>query len=179
MCGGGYRKYGYHEAELSRNLNMSLNLNLSSRPWTICAWHKNQKAFQVGGKKDETGYNVYDICKSFGALILTGHEHSYSRTQAIDNVETQHVSQECFNDSCIYNISNETIVTVSGLGGKSIRTLDPKLSSLPYWASTYAGNYGALFCKFNYNGNPSLAYCYFLDVNGTEHDSFFVNHMNK
>jgi hypothetical protein len=60
------------------------------------------------------------------------------------------------------------------LGGKNLRTPDPTLASLPHFAATYSSNFGALFCKFNYNGNADLAYCYFLDMNGAMHDEIFV-----
>jgi hypothetical protein len=120
---------------------------------------------------------------------MTAHEHSFSRTQAIEVIETQQVAQTCTDLSCVYNLTNATVVcleflckyfshlqvSVSGLGGKNRRTPDPTLASLPHWATSYAAQFGALFCKFNYNGASDLAYCYFLDVNGTLHDEFFVS----
>lgn len=48
--------------------------------WKICIWHKNQEKLQTGDKEDETGYLVYEVCRRHGAMILTGHEHSYERT---------------------------------------------------------------------------------------------------
>ena len=33
------------------------------RIWRICSWHKNQTAMQVGGKGDEMGWEVYEICR--------------------------------------------------------------------------------------------------------------------
>lgn len=176
MCGGGYSKYGYHESELQRNLEVSRNLSLAQKPWTVCAWHKNQKYYQVGGKKNEVGYGVYDICRKYGALIMTGHEHSFSRSKPIDIVETQHFSQSCGgNPNCAYNLTDgTTIVTVTGLGGRGMRKVDATLGALPHWDSTFADNHGVLFCKFNYNGNENLAYCYFLDIDGNQHDTFFM-----
>ena len=52
--------------------------------WKICAWHKNQRLMQVGGKLDETGWDVYEECRKGGAIIATGHEHSYSRTHLME-----------------------------------------------------------------------------------------------
>jgi len=138
--------------QLQANLNVVPTLGLSQKPWTVCAWHKNQRLYQVGTKKDETGYGVYDACKDAGALIMTGHEHSFSRTHSIDVIESQQVAQYCVNLSCVYNLTNATIVSVSGLGGYSQRTPLQSLSSLPYWAATHSTTNGALFCKFNFNG---------------------------
>jgi hypothetical protein len=47
--------------------------------WSICSWHKNQQEMQVGGKTSETGWEVYEECRMGGAIVATGHEHSYSR----------------------------------------------------------------------------------------------------
>lgn len=174
LCGGGYTKYQYHVDELTRNLQIAADLGVR-KPWRVCAWHKNQRMYQVGTKKDEVGYGVYDVCKQAGALVMTGHEHSFSRTQAMQVMETQQVAQSCADLSCVYNLTNATVVSVSGLGGKNRRAPDATLAGLPHWATSYADQYGSLFCKFNFNGNADLAYCYFLDVNGAMHDEFFVS----
>ena len=55
-------------------------LNTYRSTWRICSWHKNQKAMQTGTKEDETGWEVYQMCLQHGATIMTGHEHTYSRT---------------------------------------------------------------------------------------------------
>ena len=57
--------------------------------WRICSWHKNMNAMQVGGKNDETGWAVYEKCKNGGAMIVTGHEHSYSRTKTLVDISHQ------------------------------------------------------------------------------------------
>ena len=45
--------------------------------WRICSWHKNQRAMQVGGRRDEVGWEPYEECRKGRAIIATGHEHSY------------------------------------------------------------------------------------------------------
>src|SRR5262249_50542404 len=54
--------------------------------WRICSWHRNQHTLQLGSKGDETGWAVYETCKNHGAIIATGHEHSYSRTKTLTNM---------------------------------------------------------------------------------------------
>jgi hypothetical protein len=44
----------------------------SDATWKICVWHKNQRAYQIGNKVDETGYEVYEACRRHGAMVLSG-----------------------------------------------------------------------------------------------------------
>ena len=64
-------------------------LAASDAIWKICSWHKNQRLMQVGGKPDEVGWGPYDECRLGGAIIATGHEHSYERTYSLDNFAGQ------------------------------------------------------------------------------------------
>jgi len=76
---------------------------------------------------------------------------------------------------CSYNITNGTIVTTTGIGGYSIRDFaDDDYHTQAHWASTYATEFGALFCKYNVDGNPRLAYCYFKDLQGNTVDEFWM-----
>ncbi|NIU00221.1 MAG: hypothetical protein GWN01_04580, partial [Nitrosopumilaceae archaeon] len=59
--------------------------------WRICSWHKNMNAMQVGSKPDDTGWEVYEECRKGGAIVATGHEHSYSRTKTLLSIENQTV----------------------------------------------------------------------------------------
>jgi hypothetical protein len=47
---------------------------------------------QVGGKSDETGWGVYEESRRGGAIMATAHEHSYSRTHLLADVEHQEVA---------------------------------------------------------------------------------------
>lgn len=64
------------------------NINIE-KTWGICAWHKNQKLMQLGAKADETGWEVYETCRELGFPIMTGHEHSYSRSFIMNNIKNQ------------------------------------------------------------------------------------------
>jgi len=149
--------------------------------WRISSWHKNMRSMQVGGKGDETGWGVYEESRAGGAIIATGHEHSYSRTHLLSSFENQTVAST---DNTLVLASDDpntlpdegrSFRFVSGLGGFSIRT--QQLSG-DWWASIYTSdqgaNYGALFGVFNYQGNPRLAYFYFKDIDGNVPDEFFV-----
>jgi len=144
--------------------------------WKICSWHKNQHLFQTGGKTDETGYGVYDICRSHGALIATGHEHSYSRTYLMSSFAKQEIAPE--KDKLILQ-QGKTVAFVSGLAGKNIRPWRNNLEKNPWWekcaASDNGVNYGALYCTFNRNGISNVAECFFKDISGKEWDRFTLN----
>ena len=149
--------------------------------WSISSWHKNMRLMQVGGKSDQTGWEVYEESRKGGAIIATGHEHSYSRTHLLNSCQNQTISSTSdtlvlTNDLLATETDEgQTFVFVSGLGGISIR--DQEISGA-WWASIYTSdqgaNYGALFGNFNHNGNPHLAMFYFKDIDGVIPDSFYV-----
>ncbi len=91
-------------------------------------WHKNQRAMQTGAKPDEVGWAVYERCVAGGALIVTGHEHSYSRSYPMSSAITQSVSSSNATHFAVRN--GQTVVVVAGLGGESIRSGD----TTDYWA---------------------------------------------
>ena len=152
--------------------------------WSICSWHKNQQAMQIGGKGDSVGWPAYEACKDGGAIIATAHEHSYERTKTLTNTETQTVDPTWSESNDVRVAEGSTFAFVSGLGGKSIRDqsrCDP--SDVPYgcnseWANIYAqeqsADHGALFCEFNADGQEDRAYCYFKNISGNIIDSFYV-----
>lgn len=150
--------------------------------WSISGWHKNQKKMQVGGKTDETGWSVYDESRKGGAIIATGHEHSYSRTHLLSNCQNQTVASTSNtlvlkkDDSGTGGVDEgRSFAFVSGLAGLSLR--DQELSG-SWWASIYTttqgSNYGALFGTFNVDGDPRKAKFYFKDIDGDIPDSFVV-----
>ena len=144
--------------------------------WSICSWHKNMKLMQVGGKHDETGWDVYEECRKGGAIIATGHGHSYSRTLTLSDIDSQIISSDDPNTLQVGN--GKTFVFVNGLGGKSIRDAEDNLENNSWWAkystSDNGANYGALFCTFNVEMNPNKALCYFKDISGKIVDEFTV-----
>ncbi|NIR46632.1 MAG: hypothetical protein GWN99_19690 [Gemmatimonadetes bacterium] len=140
--------------------------------WRICSWHKNQRLMQVGGKSDDTGWEVYESCRAGGAIIATAHEHSYSRTHLLSHMESQAIASTA---DTLHLTTGASFVFVSGLGGKSIRDQE---RGGDWWAAIYTSdqgaNYGALFGVFNVDGRSDLAYFYFKDIDGRVVDSFWV-----
>lgn len=160
--------------------------------WKLCVWHKNQRDMQVGGKADEVGWLAYRLCEGHGALILTGHEHSYSRTYTLSGVGYPEISHgwRSAPDRVVLE-PGSTAVVVSGLGGMSARAFYAELHpDISWWASIYARNYqvmngvetgalpniefGALFIDFHVDGDPHKARAYFKTVSGAIIDSFEI-----
>lgn len=149
--------------------------------WSISVWHLNMRVMQVGGKQDETGWDVYEESRESGAIIATAHEHSYSRTHLLSSMESQIVADRSDTLVLTQDLNStpedegKTFAFVSGLGGKSIR--DQELSG-DWWASIYTSNQGAkagaLFGVFNHNGAKDLARFYFKNIDGEVIDSFFA-----
>jgi predicted phosphodiesterase len=133
--------------------------------WRVCLWHKNQARMNVGDKHDETGWAVYEACRRHGALIVTGHSHTYSRTHPLSDMERQTVSAI---SAEIPVGKGSTIAVVSGLGGNHRDPVEKERLG-PWWAAVYADEYGALFCDF---GAESSAACYFKDIRGRVIDRF-------
>ncbi len=96
---------------------------------------------QIGGKGSSTGWEVYEECKMGGAIIATGHEHSYSRTKTLTSTESQIVDPDWPQVGEVRVAEGATFVFVSGLGGGSIRDQERCLpDAFPYgcngeWAS--------------------------------------------
>ncbi len=154
-------------------------LNNNPYIWKICSWHKDQEAMQIGGKPDEVGWGAYEACREGGAIIATGHEHSYERTKTLTDISNQVVDPTCSdpNKECVS--SGRTFVFVSGLGGDSIRDQERCLDGCNgEWAKIYTSNqgaqYGALFIIFNYMEDPYRAHGYFKNINGQIIDEFDI-----
>ncbi|MCB0179961.1 MAG: metallophosphoesterase [Anaerolineae bacterium] len=172
-----------HEAYLREQLAADDSL------WTICSWHKNQNAMQVGGKPDEVGWGAYEACREDGAIIATGHEHSYERTRTLSHIESQTVDSFCDDDPAtpdpdVCVSAGRTFVVVSGIAGAGIRDQERCLpATYPYgcageWAKIYTSDqgaqYGALFITFHVEGDPKKALGYFKTIDGEVIDSFTV-----
>lgn len=142
--------------------------NAPAGAWRICAWHKNQRLMQVGLKTDEVGWAAYESCRNRGALVMTAHEHSYSRTHLLSNMQ----SQTIVDSSSPYTLTNgRTIAAVAGIGGLDIR---PQSLSGNWWSSIYTSTqgatYGALFGTF-YSDRAEF---YLKNINGTVIDRYTV-----
>ena len=147
-------------------------LAASGALWKICSWHKNQRAMQLGKKKDAVGWAAYEACREAGAIIATGHEHSYSRTHLLSHFENRTI----LSTSPILRIGRgRTFAFVSGLGGKSIRR---QRRDGPWWAAKYSkdqgASHGAVFCVLGDGGRSNRASCYFKGIDGTIADRFLI-----
>lgn len=154
------------------------------RLWRICSWHKNQTAMQVGSKGNEMGWEVYETCRRLGAIIATGHEHSYHRTKTLRSTSYQIVDETCSDPENLCVGEEKTFVFVSGLGGVDIRDQDRCLpATYPYgckgeWAKIYTSDqeakHGALFIEFNIEGDSKKARGYFKNIDGERVDEFEI-----
>jgi Calcineurin-like phosphoesterase len=147
--------------------------------WRVCAWHQNQNLFQLGSKQDKVGWRAYETCKEHGAIIQTGHEHSYARTFTLSDMETQDVLNT--NNDLVVG-ANRSFVLVSSVGGKSVRDCENNYDKHKWWADAECNQTGlepgALICKYNYNGQADKAFCYFMQHDGVVRDSFYVTSHN-
>ena len=160
-------------------------LSNNNSDWSICAWHKNQREMQVGGKSSEVGWGPYETCLEEGAIIATSHEHSYSRTKTLVSTEQQTVDPDWPDPDNVRVVPGATFVFVSGLGGSSIRDQERcrPPTTYPYgckgeWASIYTSTqgakFGALFIEFHVDGDPGKARGYFKNVAGEIIDEFTI-----
>ncbi len=143
-------------------------INAPDNAWRVCAWHKNQRDMQAGGKSDEVGWTAYETCRQHGAIISTGHEHSYSRTHLLSDMSEQTVASSA---SSFTVSEGETFAFVSGLGG--IGTRDQERDG-DWWASIYTSTqgarYGAMFGTF-FDDHADF---YFKNIDGQIIDQFTV-----
>lgn len=152
--------------------------------WSVCAWHKNQTALQLGEKSDEVGWDAYEQCRQGGAIIATAHEHSYSRTKTLSNMQSQTIDSAWPSATELRVAPGSSFVFVSGLGGASERKQARcKPSTPPYgcggiWGSVYTTDQdadpGVLFIDFNVDGDPRKARGYFKNIKGRVVDTFTV-----
>ena len=152
-------------------------LNDTDKVWKICSWHKNQRLIQVGGNVDAVGWGAYEACRQAGAIITTGHSHTYSRTHLMSSFKFQTVASTSNN---LILTEGKSFSFVSGLGGESIRATRNNSGNNPWWASVYSrdenANFGALFCSFGVNGDENEAECYFKNIDGLIVDSFTISY---
>ena len=156
----------------------------SSSIWRVCAWHKNQRALQLGSKDDATGWDVYEACRTGSAIVANAHEHSYERTKTLRDFKSRRVDPQWRTPDRLRVGGGSTFAFVAGLGGESIRnqarchpTTPPYGCNLE-WAHVYTSDqdatYGALFIDFNVDGDPHRARGYFKNIRGETVDRFEI-----
>jgi hypothetical protein len=153
----------------------------SEAAWRISTWHKNMRRMQAGGKSDETGWGVYEQSRRAGAIISTGHEHSYSRTHLLSSMQFQTVASTSdplvLTGDDVGSAADEgrSFAFVAGTGGRGLR--DQEVFGnwfASVYTTTQGAKHGALFGVFHVDGDPRLARFYFKDVEGNVVDEFMV-----
>ena len=159
--------------------------------WSICNWHKNQADMQIGTKTNEVGWLPYQECMRAGALVATGHEHSYARTRILTNVGDAAAGHGAIGAFDLMQLGlGRNFVFVSGLAGVGIRPYDAAShDDDTWWASQYGSNrwldngvvkpvgsaaFGALFVRFHVDGDPKKALGYFKTVTDQVIDTFTI-----
>ncbi|EPZ36111.1 hypothetical protein O9G_005248 [Rozella allomycis CSF55] len=164
----GVGTYGTHHAEY-----MDHALKTFTSPWKICSFHKNQRLFQIGTKKDETGYEIYETCRRHGALVVTGHLHQYARTHMMKSYVNHEIAEK---RGLMVLSPGRSLNILNGIGGKSISKGNSTLIANPWWATVLDKdtnvNAAALICTFNINGDNRRAGCQLMDLNGNIWDEF-------
>ena len=90
--------------------------------WRVCMWHMNMHDMQTGGKEDEMDWATYRACQDAGAIIATGHEHSYARTVTLTDLGNGEAGHGATGTPDRLEVGpGRTFVFVSGLGGESLR----------------------------------------------------------
>lgn len=166
-------------------------LAMNDAIWSVCVWHKNMTDMQAGDKPDETGWGVYQACQDEGAIIMTGHEHSYARTLTLTDLGNDSDGHGAVGEPGEMVVGpGSTYVSVVGLGGRNIRAYEDGLhENDTWWASLYTSNYylknleviddfeanaGALFIDFNVDGDPNKAHAYFKNIDGDIIDEYDI-----
>lgn len=164
-------------------------LAADSSPWSLCVWHKNQTDFQAGDKPSDIGWTAFQHCQKDGAIVVMAHEHSYARTKTLTNIGSG--DHGAIGEPDLLEVGpGSTFAVVTGLGGKSIRGWEEKVhKDDTWWGSLYTSNYyrkngvemkkpssnqGAMFVRFNVDGDPSAAHGYFKTVDGDVIDEFDI-----
>jgi hypothetical protein len=163
----------------------------SEQIWRVCAWHKNQNDMQAGTKGDEVGWAAYQACQQGGAIVATGHEHSYARTRTMTDLGNEDVGHGATPDHHTMQVGpGSTFVFVSGMGGASIRAYNEALHDDDTWWSTiYTTDHyrregevieghdvelGVMFIDFHVDGDPYKARGYFKNLDGEIIDEFDI-----
>lgn len=116
-------------------------LKANKNRWKLCLWHKNQHDMQVGAKENEVGWRAYQICQAFGAIVATGHEHSYARTRTLTGIgDPAHGHGATGASNQVQVGPGRNFVVVSGLGGVQTRKFQPSHARDSWWGSYFTAD---------------------------------------
>lgn len=159
--------------------------------WRVCNWHVTREDFQVGTKGNEAPLEAYSICADGRAIIANAHEHSYSRTLTLTDVDQPERGYGATGTPGAMEVTEgSSFVFVSGIAGQSQREYAADLhDDDTWWANIYAGghylrdgqtstffdyDFGALFIDFYINQDPRLARGFFKTIAGDVIDEFTI-----
>ena len=189
---------GETRAQLENAQYIKEQLAADNSIWRVCSWHRNQKTLQIERKSSEVGWDLYEACQEGGAIIATGHGHSYARTRTLKSMRDLSIDPDCDvpegDKVCVTRRDDasgkpgSTFVFISGLGGKTRRSqVRCTPATFPYgqgrgcrgiWATIYStkqnAEYGALFITFNVDGDPNKAVGEFINIHNEVIDSFTI-----
>ena len=140
-------------------------LAASRATWKLCLWHKTQHDMQTGAKTDEVGWGAYQACQAAGAIIVTGHEHSYERTRTLTKVGDRasgYGASGPFNELEVG--PGKTFVVVSGLGGIQTRPFVASHESDTWWGAYLTADRESVNGKAQPAKNADVAGALFLDL---------------
>ena len=144
--------------------------------WRVCSFHKVMHDYQAGKKPDESGYEIYETCRKFGAMIVNGHEHSYSRTRNMLDYPG-HVFDESGDPDQMQLRPGINFAVITGMGGFGRNPATEEARSNKWWAKIVAPDYeenvldGALYCVYE---GKTEASCEWKDTSGKVWDSFHI-----
>lgn len=180
-----------YDSQYDSAMHLRDSLAANDAIWSVCAWHKNQNDMQAGSKGDEAGWAVYQACQQEGGIIITGHEHSYSRTLTLTDLGNETNGHGATGQPELMVVGEgSTFVSVVGTGGQALRDYEADAHADDTWWSTiYTTNYyvrdrqvvtdwdpvpGALFIDFYVDGDPYKASAYFKNINGAIIDEYDI-----
>lgn len=113
-------------------------------------------------------------------MYLRSHEMSSFIRPKVENFASSRMNPTVLRAERYYDhIKGTSMVIVAGTGGYSLRSFGRGKTN-PWWAAKEAFNTGlqagAHFCKFNLDGDPELAFCYYKDPTkpGILLDQYFI-----
>eukprot|EP00937_MAST-01D_sp_MAST-1D-sp2_P000461 g461.t1 len=126
---------------------------LRHRDWPIkiVSFHHPQHAMQTGDKADDAGWDIYEVSRRAGALVVNAHNHGYSRTKLLSNFASQAIAADQRTLK-----PGQSAAIVSGLGGGQIHVVHgARVGSDRHWAATYSDSPGALLCSVRHTPAPA------------------------
>ncbi len=142
--------------------------------WRICQWHVNAEMLTTGAvprsSADNPGTAIYDECLQAGAIVTTGHDHSYARSKSLRRVWPHGAVESLSGPPFYYPPSSSRLelivlsersglVFVNGLGGHDMRGPYAEKEKANHWAKLVNAGVGghkgsspwdaaALVCEF-------------------------------